>query len=80
MDQAKSLVESKAFWSALLAFLAIVGKAFNLSQFATWAADPATVDTIMSVVGMAGALGAIAFRASATKQITSVLPPKGTNP
>lgn len=74
MDQVKSLVESRTFWSALLAFVAIVAKAFDLQQYADWAADPNTLNSILTVVGAAGALGAIVFRAKAQKQVTSTLP------
>ena len=74
MTEAKSLVASKAFWSALLALAAMVAGTFHLTAFAAWAADPATLDTIVQGIGMIGALGAVIFRATATAKITSVLP------
>lgn len=74
MDDVKSLVESRTFWSAFLALAAIVANVFHLSRFAAWAADPASIDAIMNGVAMAGAVGAIIFRAVATKQIAGVTP------
>ncbi len=79
MTEVKSLVESRAFWSALLALTALVASAFHLTQFAAWAADPATVDSIVQGVGMLGAMGAIVFRYLATARTVTILPP-GSGP
>ena len=83
MLDTKSLIESKSFWSALLALVAIVASAFHVSALAAWAADPATLDGVINCVALIGTMGAIVFRATATSQITSVLPatpPKVNSP
>ena len=77
MNDTKSLVESKTFWGALLALIAVVATGFGQSTLAAWAGDPATVNTILSGIGTIGAVLAIVGRMTATKQITSVLPQKG---
>ncbi len=75
MNETKALVQSKAFWSALLALATIVASTFHLTQFAAWAADPQTLDGIVQGAGILGALGAIVFRYSATAKTTTILPP-----
>lgn len=79
MQDCKSLVESRSFWSALLALVAVVASTFHLGDLAAWAADPRTIDSIVFGVAMLGALGAIVFRFRATARTTSVLPP-GSGP
>lgn len=76
MDATKSLVESRAFWGAVLALIAIVAKAFNVPQLAAWAIDPNTLDAMLTTVGALGTGLAIFGRMIATRQITSVLPQK----
>ena len=76
MTEVKSRVESRAFWSALLALAALVASAFHLTAFAAWAGDPSTIDSIVQGVGVLGAVGAIVFRYSATARTTTILPPK----
>jgi hypothetical protein len=75
MNDCKSLVESRAFWSALLALTASVATSFHLTALAAWAADGATLDGVMNGLAMMGALGAIIFRYQATARTTSILPP-----
>ena len=78
MLDTKSLIESKSFWSALLGLVAVVANAFHLSALAAWAANPATLEAALNIVAMAGAMGTIVFRYSATSQITS--PPRLNSP
>ena len=68
------LVQSKTFWSALLALIAIVAQAFGWQSVVVFVSDPATANTILSVVAMAGTLLAIVFRGVATSKVTSILP------
>ena len=75
MNDCKSLVESRAFWSALLALMATLATAFHLTALAAWAADASTLDGVMNGLAMLGALGAIIFRYQATARTTSILPP-----
>lgn len=79
MNDCKSLVESRAFWSAVLALTATVATAFHLTALAVWAADASTLDGLMNGLAMLGALGAIVFRYQATARTTSILPP-GVSP
>ena len=75
MQDTKSLIESRAFWSAALALTASLAASFHIADLASWAGDPASLDAIMNSVATLGALGAIVFRVSATARIASVLPP-----
>ena len=74
MNDTIALVESRTFWSALLALVATVAGAFNQAGLMQWAGDPATLNTITQVVTMVGAVGAIYFRKQATAQVAGVLP------
>jgi uncharacterized membrane protein len=70
------LVQSKTFWSALLALIAIVAQAFGWQSIVVFASDPATANTILSAVAVAGTLFAMIFRGVANAKVTSILPPK----
>jgi len=75
MQETKSLIESRAFWSALLALAASVGASFHLGGLGAWAADPGSLDQVMNVAAALGAAGAILFRYFATARTSSILPP-----
>ena len=74
MQDTKSLVESRAFWSAALSLVAVVAASFHLSDLGAWAADPGTLEAIINGLAMLGALGAIVFRYKATALTTTILP------
>ena len=74
-----ALVQSKTFWAALLSLVSIVAQQFGASALLQWAADPSTVNNILTLVGVLGALGAMVGRMMATKPVTSVLPTSKTN-
>ncbi len=74
MQDTKSLVESRAFWSAALSLVAAIAASFHLADLGAWAADPKTIDSIVNGLAMLGALGAILFRYQATARTTSILP------
>ena len=78
LNEGISLVESKTFWGALFALLAIVANAFHWTCLVAFVSDPASVDQTLQgvtlVVSVLGALLAMFGRIVATKQITSALP------
>lgn len=76
MDDVKALVESRAFWSALVALLAAIAQAFHLQDLLSIVSNPHLIDAILSVVTVGGSVGAIIFRTVARKKIVSVLPKK----
>lgn len=74
MQNTIALVQSKTFWGALLALVAVVAQAFGLANIQAFASDPGTVTAILNVAAFAGAAFAIFGRAVATAKVTSVLP------
>jgi hypothetical protein len=74
MQDTKSLIESRSFWSAILMLVAVLASGFHLTDLGAWAADPKTIDAIMSGLAASGALGAIVFRYRATARVTTILP------
>jgi len=75
MQETKSLIESRAFWSAALALMASVAESFHLAGLGAWASDPGALDQIMNAVAVFGSICAILFRFQATARTTTVLPP-----
>lgn len=75
-NESIALVQSRAFWAATLALVAVVAKQFHWADVTAFVVDPHSVETILGFVAMAGSVGAIIFRAAATKTVTSVLPAK----
>ncbi len=75
MQDTKSLIESRAFWSAALALMASVAEAFHLTGLGTWASDPGALDQTMNAIAIFGSICAILFRFQATARISTVLPP-----
>ena len=72
----KALLQSRTFWSALLALVAIVAQQFHWSAIYALASDPATINSILGFAGAAGAIGAIVFRVLATSRVTTVVTKK----
>jgi len=74
-EEGIALVESKTFWSALLALISVGAAQFNLPQVTAWAVDPNTLTSILNLVAMAASVSAIIFRSTAKAPITSIVPP-----
>jgi hypothetical protein len=75
LEQTKALVQSRVFWASMMSLVAVVAGGFHLSSLSTWAASPGSIDFVFEVVSGIGSIAAIIFRAKATHEITSVLPP-----
>lgn len=74
MDREIALVQSRTFWAALLAFIAVVAKGMGWSAALAWAVNPQTTDLVLQGVTLIGIFGAGLFRILATRQVTSTLP------
>ena len=71
-----ALVQSKTFWGALFALIAIVAQQFGWTSILAWAADPRTIDWLLNWVAAAGSVWAIFGRFVASRPVTSILPSK----
>ena len=80
MEQTIALVQSRTFWSSLLAFVAIVAAQFHWDNVLGFATDPSTVTNILTLIGLLGVVGGGVFRTLATKRIVSALPPAAPTP
>lgn len=85
MDKEIALVQSKTFWGALLAMVAIVANAMGWQSIAAWAVDPSSqphimefVTDMLNVIAVAGTLLAMIGRFVASSKVTSLLP-KGSS-
>ena len=74
MDKSIALVQSKTFWSALLALVAIIAQTLGLADIQAFASDSGTVSAILNIVSMLGVIAAISGRVVANAKVTSVLP------
>ena len=68
-----ALIQSRTFWAALLSLVAIVAQQFGLSGTLKWAANPATIDTILAIISAVGMVAAIGFRIVAKEPIVAVI-------
>lgn len=71
-----ALIQSKTFWGALLALVAVVAQQFGIASALAWASDPNTVTSILNWVSIAGTAFAIFGRVTAIGKIVSIFPAK----
>ncbi len=76
MQNEIALIESKTFWSAVLAVVAIVAQQFHWSWIYGWSSDPNTPTTILNFIVFASAIAAGLFRTTATAKVTSFISTK----
>jgi hypothetical protein len=74
-----ALIQTRTFWSAGLALLAVIASQFQWTSVLGFATNPDSVNEILSGVGAVGAFLAIVFRALATKKVTTALPTAATS-
>jgi hypothetical protein len=79
MQNEIALVQSRTFWSAVLALVAQVAAQFHWNSVLGVATNPGTVTNIMTGVSLLGIVLAGVFRVAAKTQVTSVTPPLPPN-
>ena len=80
MDQVKGLVQSRVFWSNLVAgacfLMSMMGKTPPVDQTASTDLLTTASTHVVDLVGIASTIFSTWFRVAATAKVVSVLPPK----
>lgn len=80
LETEKALLQSRTFWAALLALVAVIAQATHNPLVYAWASDPQTPTLILNAVVAVSSVLAMLFRYLASQKIGSIQPSASKGP